>query len=145
MYQNVLVPTDGGEGTAAVLDHAVEVAGDDRPTVHGLYVVDQQLVLATSKDNQETVRADLREEGKRAVGEVATAAADADLESVTEVSEGVPHREILNYVEEADIDLVVMGTHGRRGRDRIVSLGSVTERVVGSARVPVLTVWIGED
>jgi nucleotide-binding universal stress UspA family protein len=145
MYGNVLVPTDGSEGTAAVLDHAVEVADDTGATVHGLYVVDQQVVLATSKDNQESVRADLREEGERAVGTVSDVATDADLEAVTAVAEGVPHREILTYIEEEDIDLVVMGTHGRRGRDRIVSLGSVTERVVGSARVPVLTVWIGED
>ena len=62
---------------------------------------------------------------------------------VTETREGVPHDTILEYAEEADVDVVVMGTHGRSGLDRYL-LGSVTERVVRSAEVPVLTVRMEE-
>ncbi|MEF8863154.1 MAG: universal stress protein [Haloarculaceae archaeon] len=58
---------------------------------------------------------------------------------VTEIVEGDPHGEILEYVSEHDIDLVVMGTHGRTGTDRIV-MRSVAERVVRRSPVPVLTV-----
>jgi nucleotide-binding universal stress UspA family protein len=145
MYERILVPTDGSEGTAAAVEHAVEIGAERDATIHGLYVVDKQIRLATSKENQAEVAADLRAEGERAVGAIADAAAEAGLESVTETVEGVPHRAILDYIEDADVDLVVMGTHGRTGRDRIVSLGSVTERVVGNATVPVLTVWIGDD
>jgi len=46
---------------------------------------------------------------------------------------------ILTYVEEHDIDLVVVGTHGRTGFDRYV-LGSVTEHLVRTSPIPVLTV-----
>jgi nucleotide-binding universal stress UspA family protein len=52
---------------------------------------------------------------------------------------GAPWREILAAVEETGADLVVMGTHGRRGLARAL-LGSVTEKVVRNATVPVLTV-----
>jgi nucleotide-binding universal stress UspA family protein len=55
------------------------------------------------------------------------------------VAQGAPHQAILDYVDEHDIDLVVMGTHGRTGLDRYL-LGSVTEKVVRLSDAPVLTV-----
>lgn len=58
---------------------------------------------------------------------------------LTEVVEGNPHEKILEYVSEHDIDMVVMGTHGRTGLDRAL-MGSVAERVVRRSPVPVLTV-----
>jgi nucleotide-binding universal stress UspA family protein len=57
---------------------------------------------------------------------------------------GTPHTAILDYAEEHGVDLVVMGTHGRRGFDRFL-LGSVTEKVVRTASVPVMTVRVGEE
>jgi len=47
--------------------------------------------------------------------------------------------EILNYIKLEEIDLVIIGTHGRKGMDRII-FGSVAERVIKSAPVPVLSV-----
>lgn len=55
------------------------------------------------------------------------------------VLKGDPAEEILRYIRSADIDMVVIGTHGRKGLDRIL-FGSVAERVVREAPVPVLTV-----
>ena len=52
---------------------------------------------------------------------------------------GRPAEAIREYVDDTDVDLVVLGTHGRRGLDHAL-LGSVTERVVRTAPVPVLTV-----
>lgn len=67
----------------------------------------------------------------------------ADLESVSVVEavrrDVAPAPAILNYAEEEDIDLIALGTHGRRGPSRIV-LGSVAEEVVRRAPQPVLTV-----
>lgn len=51
---------------------------------------------------------------------------------------GAPVREILGFLEEEAPDLLVMGTHGRRGLERL-RLGSVAQRIVQTARVPVLT------
>lgn len=58
---------------------------------------------------------------------------------VSEVVHGRPHSGILSYAENNDIDLIVMETHGRTGLDRYL-LGSVTEKVVRLADVPVVTV-----
>ena len=52
---------------------------------------------------------------------------------------GVPWEEVLNAATQLKADLIVMGTHGRRGLERAL-LGSVAEKVVRMARVPVLTV-----
>lgn len=55
------------------------------------------------------------------------------------VAQGTPHQAILDHIDEHDIDLVVMGTHGRTGLDRYL-LGSITEKVVRLSDAPVLTV-----
>ena len=52
---------------------------------------------------------------------------------------GDASEEIVNYIEERHIDLVIMGTHGRKGMDKIV-FGSVAERVVKTSPVPVMVV-----
>ena len=57
----------------------------------------------------------------------------------TQVVAGDPSEEILNYITTHQIDLVVMGTHGRKGIDKVI-FGSVAERVVKSSPVPVMVV-----
>lgn len=61
----------------------------------------------------------------------------AEVETVLRT--GTPAKAILDFVDEAKIDLIVMGTHGRRGLDRVL-LGSVTEEAVRLSKVPVMTV-----
>ena len=58
---------------------------------------------------------------------------------VARVVAGYPAEEILRYADEEKIDLIIMGTHGRKGLERIV-FGSVADYVVKKARMPVLTV-----
>jgi nucleotide-binding universal stress UspA family protein len=133
MYDDILVPTDGSRGAKIALEHGVEIALQWDATLHALYVVDTR--LARSGPLLET----LRDEGRGAVRDVEVAGTQAGLTVVTEVIEGNPHEEILDYVSEHGIDMVVMGTHGRTGLDRVV-IGSVAERVVRRSPVPVLTV-----
>ncbi|MBT8763658.1 universal stress protein [Desulfohalobiaceae bacterium Ax17] len=52
---------------------------------------------------------------------------------------GYASEEILNFAEQEEVDLIVMGTHGRKGIDRIL-FGSVAEKVVKRAKMPVLTI-----
>ena len=56
-----------------------------------------------------------------------------------EVILGDPSDAIINYVGEKNIDMIVMGTHGRKGLDRVL-FGSVAERVIKTVCVPVLVV-----
>jgi nucleotide-binding universal stress UspA family protein len=62
----------------------------------------------------------------------------------TRVMEGSPSRKIVRYAEQERCDLIIMGTHGRGGIDRLL-LGSVAEQVVRSSDVPVLTMRVGSD
>lgn len=145
MYDDVLLPTDGSTGTAETLDHAVSIARDNEATLHVLYVVDRRKYLAASKDTEDDVIRSLEEEGEVALDHVVTRAEEAGLTVERVMREGIPHRTILDYIEEAEIDLVTMGTHGKTGRDRMATLGSVTERVVKNSKAPVLVVDIGEE
>jgi nucleotide-binding universal stress UspA family protein len=61
------------------------------------------------------------------------------VDAVGKVLEGETTDKILNFSESENIDLIIMGTHGRRGVKKII-FGSVAEKVVKSAKVPVLTI-----
>ena len=142
MYKRILVPTDGSAGMTRVIDHAADLARAHGADLHFLYVVDTasfaHLPMETSWGS---VTSMLREEGEAALRDAADRAVADDC--VTTITEGPPSREIVAYAREADCDLVVMGTHGRGGLDRLI-LGSVAERVVRTAEVPVLTVRVGQ-
>ncbi len=138
MYDDILVPTDGSESATEAARNAVELATQFDATIHALYVIDIGAMWPDAYEGN--VLNDLETRGKKAVERVRERAEEEGV-AVTDdvVTGGHPHRVILDYVDENDIDCIVMGTHGRRGLDRYL-LGSVTERVVRLADVPVLTV-----
>jgi nucleotide-binding universal stress UspA family protein len=107
--------------------------------------VDRRVYLSADRDQQEDILESLTDSAHEAVDAVASRAADADVDTTTAVRDGVPHSEILRYADDEDVDLIVIGTHGRTGRDKLVNMGSVTERVVENATQPVLVVHIGDD
>src|SRR6056297_424103 len=133
MYNDILVPTDGSQGAKAALEHGIEIASKWDATLHALYVVDTR--LARSGPLLKT----LRDEGRKALRDVEVTGTQAGLTVVAEIVEGNPHEEILDYASEHGTDMVIMGTHGRTGLDRVV-MGSVAERVVRRSPVPILTV-----
>jgi nucleotide-binding universal stress UspA family protein len=136
MYDGILVPTDGSETAAAALDHAVDLAERYGATLHLLHVVESAMIPPTPAGGEVLDR--LSAHGDSVVNE-AREGVDDRVPVETAVAEGSPHRAILDYTADADIDLVVMGTHGRTGLQHAL-LGSVAERVVRLADVPVLTV-----
>ena len=145
MYDRILVPTDGSRPTAESVKHAATLARAHDAVVHVLYVVDRRRYRAATEDTKEEIVAALEEEGERAIDDAVTRLADDGVETVSEIREGIPYKTVLAYAEEADIDVIVIGTHGRTGRDRRVALGSVTERVVQNAETPVLVVNTSDE
>ncbi|WP_435101779.1 universal stress protein [Halarchaeum sp. P4] len=133
MTDHVLIPTDGSRGSELAVPHAVEYAARHDATLHVLYVVDAQFA------QNEQARTTLQRRGRDAVGRIERQAIERGVAVETELREGTPFTEILDAVDDYDADVVVMGTHGRAGLDRLL-VGSVTERVVRGADVPVLTV-----
>ncbi len=152
MYERILVPTDGSEVAEAAVDHALGLAERHDAAVHALYVVDvDSMSLALGAEQLDRVEAgrldemdEVRERAERATGYVADRAAERGLEVVEHVSSGRPHEKIADYAADNDVDLVVMGSHGRSGVTRAL-LGSVTERTLRATRVPVLVVDAGAD
>lgn len=143
MYDSVLVPTDGSADMATVAEHGLRVAGAFGATVHVLYVVDERAYASVPEDRRERIRDTLAEDGHDATRSVAERAVEGGIDAVREVRWGNPPAAILSYAVENDVDLVVMGTHGRTGYERYL-LGSVAEKVVRAAPVPVLTVPVGD-
>lgn len=140
MYDDILLPTDGSQGMDGVTDHAYTLARDHDATLHAVYVVETaSLTSLPMESSMEGVSQILYEEGHEALQSVEERVEDIDLE--TTMLEGSAAREIVAAAKEQDCDLVVMGTHGRSGFDRLL-LGSVAERVVRSSPVPVLTVRV---
>jgi nucleotide-binding universal stress UspA family protein len=140
MYEDILVPTDGSEGTDKAAEHALDIAKRYDATAHVVYVVNTSAYSTLPADsNWESITAALEDEGKQATGEIVEMMQEADVDAVPSVEEGIPHKTVLEYADNNDIDLIVMGTHGKSGLDRLL-LGSVTEKVVRASEVPVLTV-----
>lgn len=145
MYEKILVPTDGSKGTNEAVEHALDIADKYDATVHALYVVNTSAYSTLPADsNWESITAALEEEGEQATAEIAEMMESSEVDTVTEVEEGVPHKAILEYADDNGADLIVMGTHGKTGLDRFL-LGSVTEKVVRASETPVLTVRMVEE
>jgi nucleotide-binding universal stress UspA family protein len=143
MYDRILLPTDGSETISAVTEHALELASIHDATLHVLYVANTASLSDIPADaGWEGVTEALHREGERALETVEEHAEDVPLE--TELREGSPAKEILGYAADSDADVVVMGTHGRSGVDRLL-LGSVAEKVVRSSPIPVLTIRVDGD
>jgi len=135
MFETVVVATDGSDSARRGVRTALDLAGRFDATVHALYVVDADDIHASPDDVRTTL-----EDALRAAGEDALAfVRDRGNDVVTTVRKGTPAAEIIAYAEEVDADLVAMGTRGRHGEHAFL-LGSVAERVVRRAAMPVLTV-----
>ncbi|MFB6094731.1 MAG: universal stress protein [Halanaeroarchaeum sp.] len=146
LYERILVPTDGSDATERAIRESVDLAAEHGATIHALYVINTaSFASIPTESSVEGVSEMLEREGAAALDAVEAIASDRGVPVERVQLDGSPAREIVRYAEEADCDLVVMGTHGRGGIDRLL-LGSVAERVVRSSSVPVLTVRVdGEE
>ncbi len=145
MFTTILVPTDGSAGADASIGHALELGQTYEATMHALYVVDTSAEpMELAADERDELYAPSERAGREATIRITDQAEAHDLQAARAVREGVPHRTILEYADEQAVDMIVMGTHGRTGADR-VRLGSTTERVLALADVPVLSVRLPDD
>jgi len=142
-FENVLVGVDGSDCSRAALDAGIDVADQEDAALHLLSVVD---VAALGPEvRTEYLEDALEADAQRVVDDAAAHASSAGVDPATEsVAFGSSVQgSIRTYVEDNDVDLLVVGTHGRTGFDRYV-LGSVAEFLVRTSPVPVLTVRVPE-
>ena len=142
MYEHILLPTDGSDAAAQAAPHAIDLAKRYDATLHLLSVVD---TAALGPDvRTEVVVGQFEEMAQDAIDDLTERAERAGVSTVTgTVAHGAAHRAICAYADEHDVDLIVMSTHGRSGLGRFL-LGSVTEKVIRRASVPVLAIRAAE-
>ena len=138
MFEDILFPTDVSVSTEATTEHAREIASGRDATIHVLYVIDDRSFLTLDEEMQAEVLDELRADGQAATDAVASELAADGIEVTTALARGDPADEILAYAENADIDLVTMGTRGEDYTENM--LGSTAQTVVSQSSVPVLTV-----
>jgi nucleotide-binding universal stress UspA family protein len=137
----ILVPSDFSECSDAALRYGLELARRFDARLHLLHVVQDPLTQPWAAEGFSAPLFEAVEKWQReAKARLAAAIPLSDVGRVT-VSATVawPYAEILRYAAENDVDLIVMGTHGRSGVSHML-LGSIAEKVVRHAPCPVLTV-----
>ncbi|WP_163988312.1 universal stress protein [Pyxidicoccus caerfyrddinensis] len=146
----ILVPVDLSEGSRTVIDYAVQLARPFNASVHVIhaweppqYVAPDLLVAAPGWNSL-------------SLEQVAVETATKDLTALIHSLEKPPvpltHKvlvgeaasTVLDLAEQGKYDLIVMGTHGRRGLPRLL-LGSVAQKVVSRAHCPVLTLHVAPE
>jgi nucleotide-binding universal stress UspA family protein len=141
--KNVLVATDFGDCSQAAVEQARALAEVFGASMHLLHVVTEPLhevwaCYAPGADFLPLVE-QLQADAMKRLALLASPYEVTVGRVVLAASWGDPGDEVLKYARAHDVDLIVCGTHGRRGWDRVV-MGSVAERVVRTAPCPVLTV-----
>jgi nucleotide-binding universal stress UspA family protein len=149
MFRNVLVANDLSDASRPALTAGVELARRFGAAVTVVYVTmppypanhwyvphigtDAEMLHALSQREQDAAKAAL----ERSVGEIA----GTDFDVTIQIKTGMPADVILETADELGADLIVVGTHGRHGVERLL-LGSVAERVSRKAKCSVLTVHV---
>lgn len=144
MFKRILVPIDGSAAAQSAVQQAVKLASEEAK-MRLIYVVEEShsldLIGYGAIDYSALLEA-LRQTGKRALATAADEALKSGFTVETELLDAPGERISSVIGGEADkwnADLIVIGTHGRSGLNRLL-LGSVAEEVVRSASVPVLMV-----
>jgi len=141
--KNVLVPTDFSETSDSALRYGKALASAFGATLHVVHVVEEPYGQPWAVEAYGFSLAALQDEWiKDAQARLAASVTDEEkktLKTTTTTVLGHPVMEVLRYAKDNNIDLIVMGTHGRGPLGHVV-LGSVAERVVRKAPCPVLTV-----
>lgn len=143
MYERVLLPVDGSEVSNLAAKRGFELAGILGSEVNLLYVIDMAITTLPDAEsglvNYDVLRKSFKEQGEKVLGGLAADGKGRGLKVETHIAEGDVHDEIVKYADEKKAGLIIMGTHGRRGINRLL-LGSVAESVARRAHCAVLLI-----
>ena len=146
MYSTILMPVDGSDVSNHALEEGLSLAKALGSRVILVYIVDMTIAAMPEAElgvaNAEIMRRSFIEQGNNVIraAEAAARAKGVPYESVIE--EGDVHDGIVETADKRGVELVVMGTHGRRGLNRLL-LGSVAQSVTKRAHCPVLLIRPG--
>jgi len=141
-FNRILFPVDLSESSAKIVPYVQTVAQKFGAQIHILFaarVFDHFTSIYVPHPSINKFEKELIEGAEKRLYEFVDENFKEFPHTKTAVMAGDPSEEIINYIQEHKIDLVIMGTHGRKGMDKII-FGSVAERVVKTAPVPVMVV-----
>lgn len=140
--ERILCPTDFSDFSERAYDYGLSLARQYNAELYLLHVV-RPVIIGYPEyaipDSVSEFYGELREHAEEQLQEFAKVHAEGGVHAMVAVEEGVATESILDFARENSVDMIVMGTHGRRGFQRL-TLGSVTERVLRKAGCPVLAV-----
>jgi nucleotide-binding universal stress UspA family protein len=139
-YRNIVIATDGSENTKKAISCGIEIAKLSGATVHALHVIDTHSTISENwTAGKETIYEIMKNDGEKAVSKVKRIGEASGVEVREVVLDGYPSKEIIDFAENNNIDLIIMGTLGKTGFERFL-IGSVAEKVVENSKVPVMVV-----
>jgi nucleotide-binding universal stress UspA family protein len=147
LYQRILVALDGSDCSELALRHAVQLARTYRAKLRLLHVIDEVAFNVGQPDTPKEFWQTVRAVGKDILRSAKARAAESGVAAQTKLLEIPTMGSLIRHVAEVIVqeavrdhaDLVVIGTHGRRGLSRLI-LGSVAEGVLRGSPVPVLLI-----
>jgi nucleotide-binding universal stress UspA family protein len=141
MFKRIAVALDGSECAAQALAVALQLAASEHAEIGVCSVVDPIVVAGTAPPSpaMELVIRDLEVEARRTVADAEKLARERGLRASGQARSGVPAFEILKFCDGFGADLLVMGTHGRKGFGHFL-MGSVAEMLLRETGIPVLVV-----
>lgn len=147
MYKKILLPTDGSKNAEMAAEHAFLLGSRSNAEIMVLYVIETPRFTGLRSVDRDELINNLKQEGQKSFDRIKELSMERKSEGKCEkgmhlsfeFSEGSPADVILKTIEEENIDLVVMGTSGKKGLNRFL-LGSVAENTMRSAKIPVLVV-----
>ncbi len=140
--KKILVPVDFSSTSNKAFVYARDMVEFCEGELHLIHVLDTDFLTGavhiTIEPLDESV-AKWKKRAKEKLKAVYQGAEGTELKAQVHLCEGKPHEEILRTAEELGVDMIVIGSHGRTGLERAI-FGSVAERVVRLANVPVLII-----
>ncbi len=138
--KKILIPIDGSDYSIRAAEYGISVAKMLDAEIMVVYVMDQIVLDQISKaTDREDVERDLKKDGQQYINYVLSEAQKEGIKAASLLAKGRPFEQIVHLAKGLNMDLIVMGTYGLRGAERIL-IGSVAERVIEYSPCPVLVV-----
>lgn len=138
--KKILIPTDGSTNSMHAAEYGLGIAKMLDAEIMVVFVIDEIVLEQIARLSQHDVVEDtLKMDGQRYIKYIVESAQKVGVRSSSMVAEGRPFEQIVHLAKDFNMDLIVMGSYGRRGADRIL-IGSVTERVIEYSPCPVIII-----
>jgi nucleotide-binding universal stress UspA family protein len=137
--KKILVATDGSDPSVHAGEYAISIAKSNNAQLIVVSIIDDLVIEQFSRTMKENISRELKTDAQKEVNHIVNLAEKQGVTASSVVAKGRPYEQIIHAAKDANVDLIVMGTYGRRGTERML-IGSVAERVIEYSSCPVLVV-----